>query len=109
MRLVSTAENPTNAVDWDAYDRDGVLALPGFFGKRDAVQLEDGWRDVVEASQALGIKRSDRFVMGVLPGFVGSLCRHPSLRALARHYCGPDIALYMNRILLKDRGWSGAV
>jgi hypothetical protein len=95
--------------DWNTYDRDGVLFLPRFFSDREAVELEDGWQNLVQVAEGANLKRSDRFVFGVLPGPIGKLYQHPALIALAHAQCGPDLALYMNRILLKDRGWNGPV
>lgn len=99
----------TPQIDWDAFERDGVLFIPGFFNPDEAHRMQAGWLDVVRGAQQAQLKRADRFIFGVLPGMVGDIYRHPKLVDAARAYCGDDVALYMNRILLKDAGWCGPV
>ncbi len=63
---------------------------------------------------ALGVEgaldREARFVHGAPPAPADVLYRHPDLVALAQGWLGTvDVAVYMNRLLVKDAAWSGAV
>jgi hypothetical protein len=101
-------ESPAS-IDRAAYAEDGVLVLPAFFNSADTAGLKQAWRDVKAGMAAEGLERNARFVIGVLPGVLGRLYRHPQLVELATSILGRDVALYMNRILVKDEHWGGPV
>lgn len=91
------------------YDENGFLVLRSFFDQSGAAALQAAWQDLKRDMTAQGLERNARFVIGVLPGLIGDLYRHPRMVDLATSVLGADVALYMNRILLKDEHWSGAV
>jgi hypothetical protein len=92
------------------YEEQGVLHLRGFFDPGDTESLRSMWKTLSANLKAgAGLERESRFVFGVLPPPIGDIYRHPKLVDLATFLLGPDVALYMNRILLKDRSWNGAV
>ena len=91
------------------YRRDGVAVLHGFFDRSYSAEISEGWNDLKKEVELGGLGRNARFLYGKLPGRVGEIWRHPRLAELARSTLGPDVALYMNRLLLKDKEWSGAV
>ncbi|MCE9592374.1 MAG: phytanoyl-CoA dioxygenase family protein [Planctomycetes bacterium] len=90
---------------------DGILSLPAFFPADLAASLPQAWRDLlpVIARGDSGIARTNQFIHGVIPPPLGDLYKYPRLVALARQLLGNDLALYMNRLLIKDAGWSGHV
>jgi hypothetical protein len=93
------------------FDEDGLLLLPQFLGEDSRNDLAPAYARLkkdLDAGRGT-LARNDRFVAGLIPAPVGTIYRHPKLVALARQMIGEDVALYMNRILLKDRQWSGAV
>lgn len=93
------------------YRDDGLLALPGFFAPDFAATLPPAWHDLRDAADRgeHGLVRKNQFIHGKLVPPLGDLYKHPSLVALARQMLGDNIALYINRLLIKDAGWSGAV
>jgi hypothetical protein len=100
----------TGAFDAAAYASDGVVVVPSFFECADADALRDGWQRLAAEDVAQqGLERSARFLLGTLPGPIGRLYAHPRLVALATSVLGRDVGLYMNRILIKDQTWGGAV
>ena len=97
------------AIDLDAYAEDGVLVVESFFDEADTAELKAAWQDLKTDMAGQGLERNARFMIGVLPGVLGDLYRHPLLVDLATSVLGRDVAVYMNRILVKDEHWSGAV
>jgi hypothetical protein len=92
------------------YDERGVVHLPSFFEPTYAAEMRSMWAPFKASLEAqAGNERNARFVYGVLPDPIGSICRHPKLVALATSILGSDVALYMNRLLLKDATWKGSV
>ena len=92
------------------YSEKGVLHLSSFFDSEDTESLRSMWGTLnAHIQQREGLERESRFVFGVLPPPIGDLYRHPRLVELVRSLIGPDVALYMNRLLLKDRAWNAAV
>jgi hypothetical protein len=96
----------------EEYAERGVLVL------RNAVPVEtvSSWRNAWEQLKGeidrgeAPVRRSARFVGGAaLPGALGDIYRHPTLVGIARSVWGNDIALYFNRILVKDDTWNGPV
>lgn len=85
------------------YRDDGVLVLPGVFGADELAGFERGWA-ALKAKVASGdaATRQDRFIFGLLPPPLDRIYQHPRLVAVARQLLGDDVALYMNRVLLKD-------
>ena len=95
----------------EAYRNDGTVLISDFFPRPDIKMLTDGWRNVKSAIEdGKTLERSARFVMGVLPAPAGTVYQHPKLVELAQLILGTqDVALYMNRILLKDKKWNGTI
>jgi hypothetical protein len=92
------------------YAERGVVHLPRFFNENDTEALRAMWKTLsAEIQRGEALNRESRFVFGVLPPPIGDLYRHPKLVELVTALLGPDVALYMNRLLLKDRSWNGAV
>ena len=87
----------------EAFYRDGFLVISDFFDP----QLVDRWQlcwqqfrtRLVDGSD----NRNDRFIYGLLPDPIATVYLNEHLSACMQQLLGPDIALYFNRILLKDR------
>lgn len=95
------------------YRRDGVAVLKSLIPTDVVQEAQAAWkklRDDLEEDRVPGLTRSARFVSGgFLPPALDALPQHPALVAVARQIIGPDVALYMNRLLVKDRVWNGPV
>jgi Phytanoyl-CoA dioxygenase (PhyH) len=87
-------------------ESDGVLVIRQLFDADFVEVITGAWNDLAEQVRAgKAMKRSRRFVLGSLPSPLGDIYRHPGLLALASQILGFNLALYMNRVLLKDETW----
>ena len=92
-------------------EEDGVVLLRGFF----APDLYAGWtQEYLALKGQIGepgspLQRFDRFVSGAIPPPLGAIYQDPKFVALMQSLIGPDVALYMNRLMVKDQAWSGPV
>lgn len=95
----------------DTLDRDGFLVVKDVFTPAQMSELLDCWHDLKAAIHAgtSPLRRNARFVYGTLPAPLGQLYAHPSLLSRLHPLLGPDIAVYYNRLLVKDDEWNGAV
>src|SRR5437868_6929536 len=109
---MATAE-PTRVVAdrlREEYTADGVAIVRQMFPRSVIEDLHCGWRILKQQITDGAQKRSARFVPGSLPEPLDSLYRHEGLVKAAQRILGTeDVALYMNRLLLKDHEWNGAV
>lgn len=96
----------------EAYRRDGVAVIKGLLPPDTVRAAQAAYREL-HAQLAAGsgpLERSARFVSGgFLPGALGAMPRQPELVDVVRELIGPDVALYMNRLLIKDDVWNGPV
>jgi ectoine hydroxylase-related dioxygenase (phytanoyl-CoA dioxygenase family) len=101
---------PFQAIHSQEYRDDGVTVVRQIFPRRVVDDLKTGWETLKQLIVDGAIVRNARFVSGVLPEPLSTLYRQQSLVRAAQTLLGAgDVALYMNRILLKDSTWSGAV
>ena len=102
-------DGQTRLAELEQFATDGVLVLRGFFGAQEAGLMQAAWRELAPATGAAGLSRVRRFVFGSMPGPIAVIYRHPALVRLMTAMLGKDLALYMNRLLLKDAVWADAV
>lgn len=113
--LMTPAKPPVAFTDQDLADyRDkGVVVCKGLIPEKTVAQWRAEWLKLkvdLERQNAPGLRRTDRFILGdELPGSLGKIYEHPALVEAAKKIIGPDIALYMNRLLVKDEHWDGHV
>ena len=93
------------------YHDKGVVICRGLLPANAVAEWLDAWLRLKNeiASGIAQVHRSDRFVSGTLPDPLGSVYRHPSLIDAATKLIAPDVALYFNRLLVKDNEWNGHV
>lgn len=108
MTEVATLPEPSRTLE--SYREDGVFlwrqALQPAVVDKIGVGVEKLFRSIADG----GIARKDRFVTGNLPGEIRALYSQPAFIEMAGHLLQTDdVALYMNRILLKDRNWHADV
>jgi Phytanoyl-CoA dioxygenase (PhyH) len=104
-----TTTQPETRFDLEEYVDRGVVVLPRFLDAPTVSALNDAWDTLKRDFLSASMERNARFLFGTLPGPIGQLYAHSSLVSLVRSVIGPDLALYMNRVLLKDEHWGGAV
>jgi len=91
----------------DRYARDGFLVARAVLPASDVQELGRQARKLLADESAL--ERSDRFVLGRLPGRLAALHENARLLAMASQLLGEDLALYLSRLLVKDTTWNGEV
>jgi hypothetical protein len=88
------------------YMRDGYAIVRGALSAEEMVEIQAQWqrlRDPLRAGQVVdGIRRDHFYVHGRLPSPVGDVYRHPRIVRIAERLLGPNIALYLNRLNVKD-------
>jgi hypothetical protein len=113
MHLTHTSHpwNETSAAGFDreAYEADGVVVMRRVFTPADVETLREGWRNLKSSMEQHGLQRQARFVFGVLPEPIVSVWQHPTLLRIVKTLIGNDLALYMNRLLVKDEHWTGPI
>ena len=100
----------SDAVDLIQYRTDGVSIWRQCFPSPIVDSLKKGWEELKGQIAHGTIQRSARFVVGSLPEPLATVYRNDNLIRVAQTILDTEnVALYMNRILLKDTEWSGAV
>ncbi len=98
--------------DIQKYQEDGFLIVSNFFGHHQIKLLLENW-SVAQAQIQSGetqLQRVDRFLLGTLPPVIAGLYKDEQLVQVAGQVLDTnDIALYMNRILIKDEKWNAPV
>jgi hypothetical protein len=97
--------------DIQKFREEGFLVAHQFFTPAQVDLLLENWQIAhaqIQAGEAL--ERVDRFLRGSMPLAIATLYKDENLVAVARQVLQTnDIALYMNRILIKDARWNGSV
>jgi len=94
-------------INLDSYFDDGICLVKNFFDREEVARLLDGWKNITIRldSPQDPLRRDGLMVYGDLGDPLGTLYKHPALVDLARRICGDDIALYLNRLLVKDKNF----
>lgn len=99
--------------DIQQFDQDGVLIVRNVFKPAEVERMQAAW---TEARQLLHhgddgqLRRVDRFIFGSLPIGIRELYQTAALVQMVQQLLGStDIALYMSRMLVKDRHWNEGV
>lgn len=98
--------------DIQRFRDDGFLIARDFFTQEQVRSLITGWKlsQAEIQSQTGNLQRLDRFVSGTLPSEIGELYQQESLLNATKIFLQEEnIALYMNRLLVKDQQWNGSV
>lgn len=94
------------------FQEDGFLIVHNFFDVHQTELLHQYWKEASSTIKSGGeyLQRLDRFSLGVLSGSLGGLYSNERLVSAAQSLLADnDIALYGNRMLLKDERWNGGV
>ena len=109
MATLESTDSISDAA-FEQYAADGVSVVRQIFPPALIENLDRGWQ-TLKRQIADGVQeRNARFVPGSLPEPLDSVYRNEKLvKAVQRILGTENVALYMNRILLKDHEWNGAV
>jgi ectoine hydroxylase-related dioxygenase (phytanoyl-CoA dioxygenase family) len=105
------------SVDLDAvkesFTRDGYALVRGALSAEEMAPIQAQWervREPLAAGQTIdGIRRDNFYIHGELPAPVGEVYRHPVVTKVAKTLIGPDVAIYLNRLNVKDRSFSDPI
>jgi hypothetical protein len=102
---------PAERLDLTSYAEQGFVVVREVFTAGEVDTYARAWKLLKAGLQSTSgpLRRQQRFVLGILPDPLGAIYRHPRLVGIATRILGPDVALYYNRLLVKDEVWSGAV
>ena len=93
----------------DQFARDGFVVVRGALSAEEMRPIQEQWnrvRDPLRAGQVVdGIKRDNFYIHGRLPSPVGHVYKHPVIVGYATQLLGPDIAIYLNRLNVKDQAF----
>lgn len=98
--------------DVQKYQEDGFLVVHNFFTAHQVQLLLENWQVALAQirSGTAQLQRVDRFLLGSLPMVIAGLYKDEKLVEVAHQILNTnDVALYMNRILIKDEQWNGPV
>ena len=97
----------------EAYERDGYALVRGALSPEEMAPIQAQWqrvRDPLRDGRTVdGIRRDNFYIHGELPSPVGEVYKHPVVSAVANRLIGPDIALYLNRLNVKDGAFSDSI
>ncbi len=84
----------------------GIVVIRGVLPCSDLLGVQEQWQKMRnplrEGSEFDGMKRIKFYVHGKLKGAIGSTYKHPNVVAIAQKLLGPDVALYLSRLNIKD-------
>ena len=92
----------------ETFRNDGLLILRDFFGSQEPFKHAE---ELLYNALVTGeVTRTDRFVSGKLGDFFLDIPCDPRILGLIQHLLeSSDVALYLNRLLMKDSKWSDEV
>ncbi|AWB67781.1 hypothetical protein C2869_15710 [Saccharobesus litoralis] len=88
-------------------DNDGIVIVRNVLDQEKIDQISQWWdsirRPLRNGECIQGLKRYNHFyIHGVLPWPVGDIYKHNSIVSFMTNYLGQNLALYMNRLNIKD-------
>src|SRR5260370_21576229 len=97
--------------DLQRYHSEGFLVIRNLFTNSETELFDQAWKNLKEQLQSntSTLRREARFVIGTLPDPIGSIYKHRCLVETVSQVIGEDLALYYNRLWVKDDVWTGAV
>jgi hypothetical protein len=111
---VAVFDNPANPFDVrKAFEEDGYLLVRNVLSPEEMDDIQAQWskmRDRLRSGDVVdGIRRDNFYIHGRLEGPMGSVYRHSHVVDLAKALLGEDLAIYMNRLNVKDTAFSDSI
>jgi hypothetical protein len=95
------------------FRHDGFVVVRNLFSSPEAVRMRHDLKHLQEAMSAGGASlarvKGSRFFSGRVGGPLGEIWRDARLLSFAHKIFGPDVALYMNRMMIKDAEYGASV
>jgi ectoine hydroxylase-related dioxygenase (phytanoyl-CoA dioxygenase family) len=95
------------------FERDGYARVRGALSAEEMTSIQAQWQRVREGLRAgqtvEGMKRDTFYVHGLLPSPIGDVAKHPVITEIAKKLLGPDVALYLNRLNVKDQSFTDSI
>jgi Phytanoyl-CoA dioxygenase (PhyH) len=97
----------------EAFENDGYVIIRGALSAEEMAPVVEQWnrvRDALRAGETIdGMRRDNFYIHGKLPGPSGEVFRHPAVTSVAQRLLGPDVALYLNRLNVKDNAFTDLI
>ena len=91
---------------FEEYERDGYLLVRNALSAEEMGPIQAQWqrvRDELRKGKVIdGMSRDNFYIHGKLPSPVGDVYRHPRIVSIVKRLLGNDLALYLNRLNVKD-------
>lgn len=88
-------------------DEDGLVVVRNTLSHDELASIQSQWRQIRdplrEGRSVVGLTRQAFYVNGKLPSPLGTVYQHPNVVAISQRLLGPDVALYLNRVNVKDK------
>lgn len=95
------------------YAASGYALVRGALSREEMKPIQEQWqrlRGPLQAGDKIdGVVRNNFYIHGKLPEPVGDVYRHPTIVAIAKRLLGPDVALYLNRLNVKDTAFTDLI
>jgi ectoine hydroxylase-related dioxygenase (phytanoyl-CoA dioxygenase family) len=93
----------------EEFERTGFVVVRAAMSPEEMAPIQAQWarlRDPLRAGEVVdGIRRDNFYIHGRLPSPVGDVYRHPVIVDVANRLLGPDVAIYLNRLNVKDNAF----
>jgi hypothetical protein len=91
---------------FEDYERDGYLLVRNALSVEEMGPIQAQWqrvRDELRKGKVIdGMNRDNFYIHGKLPSPVGDVYKHPTVVNIVKRLLGNDLALYLNRLNVKD-------
>jgi Phytanoyl-CoA dioxygenase (PhyH)/Macrocin-O-methyltransferase (TylF) len=95
------------------YERDGYLLVRNALSAEEMAPIQAQWnaaRDGLREGRVVdGMRRDNFYIHGELPGPVGQVYKHSNITRIVNRLLGEDVALYINRLNVKDTSFNDAI
>ncbi|MBR0801196.1 phytanoyl-CoA dioxygenase family protein [Bradyrhizobium jicamae] len=95
------------------YERDGYLLVRNALSAEEMAPIQAQWnaaRDGLRNGRVVdGMRRDNFYIHGLLPGPVGQVYKHPNVARIVNRLLGEDVALYINRLNVKDTSFNDSI
>jgi hypothetical protein len=95
------------------YERDGYLLVRNALSAEEMAPIQAQWDAaryrLREGRVVDGMRRDNFYIHGELPSPVGQVYKHPNITRIVNRLLGEDVALYINRLNVKDTAFNDAI
>lgn len=114
MDVTTTPRSLADGFDAQVYAEDGFYIARRFLNDAEVDDMRDGWEAAKaslrgEPRAGCRMQRNHLYLFGDMPPVFEQLCEHPRILDAVTSVLGPNVALYMHRLLVKDAHFNAGV